>query len=196
MIRMTAPRTASSDTQVESDAELLARVASGEIGALGAIYDRHQAALRRFLAHATSNAADVDDLVHTTLLTAAQSAARYDGRLQCRPWLFGIAEQLLRRRRYSLARWLKALSAFAGSRPQSIDPRAALQARRDVWRALQTLSEAKRITLLLSEVEGLSGEEISAILGIPLGTVWTRLHAARRELRAQLEGHGLEGDDS
>src|SRR5690349_13552411 len=172
MSRTTAPRVVSSQSDVESDADLLARVASGEIGALGAIYDRHQAALRRFLAHATSNAADVDDLVHTTLLTAAQSAARYDGRLRCRPWLFGIAGQLLRRRRYSLARLIKALTAFAGSRPQNTDPRPALQARRDVHRALQTLSEAKRVTLLLAEVEGLSGEEIADTLGIPLGTVW------------------------
>ena len=63
---------------------------------------------------------------------------------------------------------------------------APLNARGDVERALRLISEAKRITLLMAEVEEMSCPEIAAALGIPIGTVWTRLHAARRELRAAL----------
>ena len=59
-----------------------------------------------------------------------------------------------------------------------------------VERALARLSEAKRVTLLMAEVEGLSCDEIAQALEIPIGTVWTRLHAARRELRQALEGGG------
>jgi RNA polymerase sigma-70 factor (ECF subfamily) len=58
--------------------------------------------------------------------------------------------------------------------------------------ALTRISEAKRITLLMAEVEGLSCAEIAAALGVPIGTVWTRLHAARRELRRAL----VEGEKS
>jgi RNA polymerase sigma factor (sigma-70 family) len=171
----------------ETDAELLLRISGGEIGPLGELYDRHQDSIRRFVSRATSNAEDVDDLVHATFLTAAESAARYDGRPVARPWLIGIAVRLLRRRRYSLGRWLAVLSSLGSLRATSSDPRTGLQARFDLDRALGRISEAKRITLLLAEVEGLSCPEIAAILEIPIGTVWTRLHAARRELRGFLE---------
>jgi RNA polymerase sigma factor (sigma-70 family) len=171
-----------------SDAELMARLATGDIAALGELYDRHQLSLRRFVARATGDAEDVDDLVHTTFLSASQSAARYDGRAACRPWLIGIAVQLLRRRRHALARFFAVLSSLRAVRSPALDAGAALHARGDIDRALRRLSEAKRITLLLAEVEGLSGPEIAELLDIPIGTVWTRLHAARHELRNLLDG--------
>jgi RNA polymerase sigma-70 factor (ECF subfamily) len=101
--------------------------------------------------------------------------------------LVGIGAQLLRRRRQSFSRFIEVLSALIGMGQSASDPRPALQARSDVERALLRLSEPKRITLLMAEVEGLSCAEIADALAIPIGTVWTRLHAARRELRAALE---------
>jgi len=170
-----------------SDSELIARLANGEIGALGELYDRHHEPVRRFLTRATSDAEDVDDLVSATFLAAAKSAARFDGRAACRPWLLGIAAQYLRRRRQSFGRWLKALSSLSRIQAAACDPRSALQARNDVDRALREISEAQRVTFLMAEVEGLTCPEIADALGIPVGTVWTRLHAARRNLRAVLE---------
>jgi RNA polymerase sigma factor (sigma-70 family) len=169
-----------------SDAEIIARLASGELGALGELYDRHQQAVRRFVARASSNAEDVDDLVHASFLAAAKSAERYDGRASSRPWLIGIAAQLLRRRRQGFSRWLGVLSSLSGFQATVVDPRPALQARSEVERALCSISEPKRIAFLMAEVEGLTCPEIAAALGVPIGTVWTRLHAARRELRAAL----------
>jgi RNA polymerase sigma factor (sigma-70 family) len=183
-VRDSVPRT--------PDPDLLRQLAGGEIGALGELYDRYQEPIRRFVARATSDAEDVDDLVHATFLAAAKSAGRYDGRPSCRPWLIGIAAQLLRRRRQSFGRFLTALSSLRGVRVTATDPRPALQARSDVEKALVGISAAKRITLLMAEVEGMSCAEIAAALGVPIGTVWTRLHAARRELRRALE----EGDKS
>lgn len=170
------------------DPALFARLAAGDIGALGELYDRHQPALRGFLSRATGNAEDVDDLVHSTFLTAARIAARYDGRAEARPWLIGIAVRLLKRRRHALARFLSVTTLLARTRPLANDPRPALRTQTDVERALSKLSEAKRITILLAEVEELSCSEIAEALNIPIGTVWTRLHAARRELREMLEG--------
>jgi RNA polymerase sigma-70 factor (ECF subfamily) len=168
------------------DPEILRELAGGEIGALGELYDRYHERVRRFVARATSDADDVDDVVHATFLAAAKSAGRYDGRPSCRPWLIGIAAQLVRRRRRSFGRFLTVLSSLRATQATAADPRPALQARGDVERALVRISEAKRITLLMAEVEGLSCAEIAAALGIPIGTVWTRLHAARRELRRAL----------
>jgi RNA polymerase sigma-70 factor (ECF subfamily) len=101
--------------------------------------------------------------------------------------LIGIAAQLLRRRRRGLGRWFAVLSSFGQSRATGIDPRPALQARSGVERALGKISEAKRLTFLMAEAEGLDCQEIASAFGIPIGTVWTRLHAARHELRRALE---------
>jgi RNA polymerase sigma-70 factor (ECF subfamily) len=163
------------------------QLAAGQLGALGELYDRHRAALRTFIARATADAHDVDDLVHATFLEAAKCADRFDGRASCRPWLVGIGAQLLRRRGQSFSRFVEVLSELFGMRQAATDPRPALQARSDVERALLRLTEPKRITLLMAEVEGLSCAEIAEALAIPIGTVWTRLHAARHELRAALE---------
>jgi RNA polymerase sigma-70 factor (ECF subfamily) len=169
------------------DPDVLRQLASGDIGALGELYDRYSEPIRRFVERATSNAEDVDDLVHATFLAAARSASRYDGRPSCRPWLVGIALQLLRRRRRSLGHFLSVLSSLRGLQGMANDPRPALQARVDVDQALAQISEPKRVAFLLAEVEGLSCAEIASTLDIPIGTVWTRLHAARRELRQALE---------
>jgi RNA polymerase sigma factor (sigma-70 family) len=170
-----------------SDPEIMSRLATGEIGALGELYDRHQVPIRRFLGRATSDAEDVDDLVQATFLGAAKTAAQYDGRPSCRPWLIGIAAQLLRRRRVAFSRFLAVLSSLGSARATTVDPWPAVHARSALDRALAGISEAKRITLLMAEVEGLSCGEIATALGIPIGTVWTRLHAGRRELRDALE---------
>jgi RNA polymerase sigma-70 factor (ECF subfamily) len=171
------------DAAPASDPELMRQLAQGQLGALGDLYDRYQGPLRSFLTRATKGAHDVDDLLHATFLSAAKCAERYDGRASCRPWLIGIAAQLLRRRRRASSRFVEILSALKSTLQPASDPRPALQARTDVERALAGLSEAKRITLLMAEVEGLSCDEIARALAVPVGTVWTRLHAARRELR-------------
>jgi RNA polymerase sigma-70 factor (ECF subfamily) len=179
------------DAAAQSDAAIMGRLARGESGALGELYDRHQAPIRRFIARATADAGDVDDLLHTTFLAAAKSAARYDGRETCRPWLVGIAAQHIRRRRRAFGRFVAVLTSLGSARARAVDPRPTLDARPDVERAMRLLSEPKRVTFLMAELEGLSCPEIAAALDIPIGTVWTRLHAARRELRQAL----TQGDD-
>jgi RNA polymerase sigma-70 factor (ECF subfamily) len=171
-----------------SDPDVMGRLANGESGALGELYDRYREPIRRFVARATADAEDVDDLVHATFLAAATSAARYDGRDCCRPWLIGIAVQHLRRRRQARGRFFAVLSALAGARQRPVDPGPAMNARGDIERALRLISEPKRIALLMAEVEEMTCPEIAAALQIPVGTVWTRLHSARRELRDALEG--------
>jgi RNA polymerase sigma factor (sigma-70 family) len=176
-----------------ADPELMQQLAAGQLGALGELYDRYRAPLHQFISRATRDAHDVDDLLQATFLAAARSAERYDGRASCRPWLVGIAAQLLRRRRQAFGRFVEVLAALKSSAPSATDPGPALQARTDVERALARLSEPKRLALLMAEVEGLTCPEIADALGIPIGTVWTRLHSARRELREALgkaEGEG------
>jgi RNA polymerase sigma factor (sigma-70 family) len=187
---MTAPERASGAPEV-SDAAALAALSQGHISALGVLYDRYQAAVSSFVRRATNDASDAEDLVHATFMTAARAAANFDGRQSCRPWLVGIAARLLHRRQRGLSRWARALRELTLHEGDShTDPHRALSARDEVQRlsiALEQLTEPKRVVLLLAENEGLSSEEIATALQIPVGTVWTRLHHARRDLRRLLD---------
>lgn len=179
------------DTAELSDASAMEALSAGQISALGVLYDRYQAAVSTFVRRATNDADDVEDLVHATFMTAVRAASNYDGRQSCRPWLMGIAGRLVHRRKRSLGRWARALRELTlrdGER--NTDPHPELTARDEVGRlaeALALLTEPKRVVLLLAESEGLSSEHIAASLQIPVGTVWTRLHHARIDLRRLLD---------
>jgi RNA polymerase sigma-70 factor (ECF subfamily) len=183
---------ASSRRAEATDAQLLQRVAGGELAPLGLLYDRHHNAVREFVARATRDAHDTDDITHEAFLALASVADRFDGRASARPLLVGIAAMLVRQRRRSVARLLAALAAFAGAcferqvrTPE--DTASAAEEMERVERALARLSEEKRLVVLLVDGEGWKGEEAARALGVPLNTVWTRLHYGRRELRAELQ---------
>ena len=190
-------KTTSSPARLErlepSDAELMVALAAGELGPLGELYDRYHEAVRHFARRACAHPADVDDVVHDTFLTASRAAGSYDGRPCARPFLVGIAAQLVRQRRRLWARWTEVLQSFVSNRsdeaPRTPEDHAqAAETAERLERALGRLTEEKRLVLLLFECEGLSGEEVARALGIPLGTVWTRLHHARADMRRTLGG--------
>jgi RNA polymerase sigma-70 factor (ECF subfamily) len=178
---------------VSSDAELIQRLGDGDLSPLGILYDRHHESVRQFIARATAGASDTDDLTHNTFLTLRSIASRFDGRSSARPLLFGIAAQLMRRRRRNLTRWAQALGSFTWTSDddRQLTPESAAAGSQELRRfdlALSRLSEDKRLVFLLVEREGRSGEEVATALGIPVSTVWTRLHYARAELRAACAG--------
>jgi RNA polymerase sigma-70 factor (ECF subfamily) len=192
---MTAPRRVQLAQAELTDAAALEALSQGHISALGVLYDRYQASVFSFVRRATNDASDVEDVVHVTFMTAARAASNFDGRQSCRPWLVGIAARLLHRRKRGMSRWARALRELTVREGERhTDPHRELSARDEVNRlsaALEKLTEPKRIVLLLAETEGLSSEEIAGALQIPVGTVWTRLHHARRDLRRLL---GREGE--
>jgi RNA polymerase sigma-70 factor (ECF subfamily) len=174
-----------------TDAELIRRTGEGDLSPLGVLYDRHCAGVRQFVARAAPSNADVDDITHETFLTLAKVASRYDGRASARPFLLGIAAQLVRRRRRGLGRWAQALTslaeAFGESRVRTPEDAASAQEEMAAFdAALARLTEEKRLVFLLVEREGLAGEDVAKALEIPVNTVWTRLHHARNDLRKTL----------
>ncbi|HEY5373560.1 MAG TPA: RNA polymerase sigma factor [Polyangiaceae bacterium] len=191
---MTAPRRVQLAQAELTDAAALEALSQGHISALGVLYDRYQASVFSFVRRATNDASDVEDVVHVTFMTAARAASNFDGRQSCRPWLVGIAARLLHRRKRGMSRWARALRELTVREGERhTDPHRELSARDEVHRlsaALEKLTEPKRIVLLLAETEGLSSEEIASALQIPVGTVWTRLHHARRDLRRLLGRDG------
>ncbi len=184
--------------EIETDAELLAEIAEGRLSALGRLYDRHRQAVVAFVARSAGSGADVEDITQTTFMTVARIANGYDpARVQgetCRPWLLGIAARNISQHRRGWSRFTRFLGrlAFEGGE-QSYDPEPVLAARgtlTKLQRALDALSPQKRVVLVMFEVEGISCEAIASALEIPIGTVWTRLHAARREIRVSVPEGG------
>jgi RNA polymerase sigma factor (sigma-70 family) len=174
-----------------TDTVLFARIHDGDTGALGLLYDRYDRDVRRVIARLGVPPCDVDDLVQTTFLEVLNCAERYDGRECGKPWLIGLAVIMVRRHRRSLVRLAARLSSWA-SLPSSgtetpEDSVGASQAAGKAQGALNRLSPKKREAFVLLALEGLSGEEAAKSVGVPLQTIWTRLHHARRELRAALE---------
>jgi RNA polymerase sigma-70 factor (ECF subfamily) len=178
-----------------SDAALLARFARGDAEALGEIFDRHQRATYRFLARLTSaHAADLDDLVQAVFVEVARGAKRFDGRSAPRTWIFGIAVNVARHHVRGAVRRRRVLADPDGERPsqvpgrdrpdQNAEHRELLAA---LDRALAALPAPLRETFVACEIEELSGAEAAKILGVAEGTVFRRLHEARKALRAALE---------
>ncbi|MBL8744486.1 MAG: sigma-70 family RNA polymerase sigma factor, partial [Myxococcales bacterium] len=132
--------------------------------------------------------ADADDTLQETFLRIAKVASSYELRSSsARSWIMGIAYSIVRERRRAGARFLRALASFARSESgRTATPQGPV--RSDIERHLRSLDDDKREVLMLTEVMGMTGPEAAEVLGIPVGTVWTRLHYARRELREKMGG--------
>jgi RNA polymerase sigma-70 factor (ECF subfamily) len=175
-----------------SDAQLIGAIAGADLEALGALFERHEPALRRYLGRLGFGASDADDLVQATFLEVMRAAKRFDPEHAAAPWLFGIATMMARRQRRSLMRSALRLAEWTRlTRRELVPTPAALvegsAAEQRFAAALARLSAKKREVFILITLEGLSGEAAAAALGVPINTIWTRLHHARVELRKALE---------
>jgi RNA polymerase sigma factor (sigma-70 family) len=160
------------------------------------IFDRHAPAIHRYAARRLGPDA-ADDLVAETFLLAFARRAGYDTRYaDARPWLFGIATHLIARQRRAEVRFFRAIArtgldpAATWAEPvadQVTDRVAAQSARRDLAAALAGLAAADRDALLLV-ASGLSYAQVARALGVPVGTVSSRLVRARRKVRRALGG--------
>jgi RNA polymerase sigma factor (sigma-70 family) len=188
---MTALPLVSAQTALR-DGDLVAAVGRGDLDALGKLFERHEPLLRRYFGRLGVTPGDVDDVIQAVFLEVMRAAERYDSQYSVKSWLCGIATIMARRQHRSLARWAARMASWAGVETKNdvatpYDIVEHDQAARILKRALAGLSEKKREVFVLVTLEGLSGEEAARALGVPLKTVWTRLHYARRELRAALE---------
>ncbi|WP_255950986.1 RNA polymerase sigma factor [Streptomyces odontomachi] len=181
-------------TSEESDARAIER-SRDEPEQFAALFDRHADSVHRYVARRLGPQA-AEDLMSETFITAFRQRHRYDlGRADARPWLFGIATNLISRHRRAEARRLKALAQL----PAPVDDaehvadlavaRAGAQrARPDLAAALARLSAGQRDVVLLVAWADLDYHETAEALGVPVGTVRSRLHRARSTLREALGG--------
>lgn len=177
-----------------SDAELLAGGKRGDQQAFAALVQRHGRFLFGVARRLLHSPEDAEDVVQESLLAALRS--RFDGRSTVRTWLVSIVlrQSSLSRRKH--ARRMQHHPARVETVDESLtrDPgseEAAVDARLDIEALLAELPDDHREILVLRELNGLSYGEMAGALGIPLGTVESRLYRARGSLRALLEARGL-----
>jgi RNA polymerase sigma factor (sigma-70 family) len=171
-----------------TDAELLASC-DAQPRAFAVLVERHHHVLHRYAARRLG-AVEADDVVAETFLTAYRRRRDFDpGRADARPWLFGIATNLVRRRARREARMLRAFARTG------IDPLAS-PAEHDgtgaaVAAALAALRKEHRDVLFLHAVCDLSHDEIAEALRVPVGTVKGWLYRARETAARELAERGV-----
>jgi RNA polymerase sigma factor (sigma-70 family) len=157
-----------------------------------AVFDRYYAQIHGFAAQRLGPGL-ADDVAAETFLVAFDRRERYDlSRPDARPWLYGIASNLISRHRRAEARLYRALArtgvdGAAESHADQVAIRVDAQAHRGrLMAALAGISDANRGVLLLVAWAGLTTDEAAQALGITPGTARLRLHRARKKIRAAL----------
>jgi RNA polymerase sigma-70 factor, ECF subfamily len=185
-------------TLADSDTTLLEAGLRGDQGALSRLFERHRSSLFAFVSRRLGRRRDwAEDVLQDVYLTICCTTRRYEGRSAVTTWLHGIALNLCRervRRENHAAPEDRKLEALPDV---SLDPLQSLvRAEREavVRDAVAGLSGMHRRVLRLRDHEGLAYEEIGRTLGVPIGTVRSRVHNARaalaRALAARLNSGG------
>jgi RNA polymerase sigma-70 factor (ECF subfamily) len=176
---------------VVGDHELI-RLSTTDPEAFGQIFDRHAAAVHRYLARRIGLSL-ADDLTAETFATAFRSRDKYDiSQENSLPWLYGIAANLLRGHQRTEIRQYRALArtgvdpAYAGPDDRVVAEVTAAGHVRALAGVLARLPVGEREVLTLVSQAQLSYPEVARALGIPVGTVRSRLHSARKRIRAAL----------
>ena len=151
------------------------------------IFDEHARYVIRTLRHLGIAEADVEDVAQEVFVTVHRKLPEFEGRAKLRTWLYAICLRVAsdhRRRAYVVReRATEAPPVDTGERTGT-EPDTSLESRTFVLGMLAELDEDKRSVLVLYEIEGLTMREVAEVVGCPLQTAYSRLHAARDLLQA------------
>ena len=175
---------------VRPDAELLAHIAAGDRDALRTLHDRHVVWLTLRLRRRCADRDVVAEAVQDAFVAVWRSAAKWDGRGEPAAWIWGIAIRRLIGVLRSRERWGR--DRLSGAVPESeimttAEDEVLLGVEHgDLAGALRRLSPELRAVVQATVLDGLTTREAGRLLGIPAGTVKTRMMRARVELRGAL----------
>lgn len=184
------------------DGDFVARARDGDHGAFRVLVERYQGRAYRLALRVLRDEAEAEDAVQDAFVKAYRSLDRFEGRAGFYTWLYRIVmNQCLDRKRRGRGgrpvEWSEELEAARDpaaelSAPSGPDGELArLEVRQLVAAAIAGLPEDARRTLELREIDGLSYQEIAEALGVPRGTVMSRLHYARKRVREALREVGI-----
>jgi len=179
------------------EADLIRRCRAGETACYEPLVRAYEAPALRIALSMLGDADDARDAVQDAFVKAYQSLARFDEERPFAPWFFRIlrnrCRDALRSRKPNvelsvLDQSREALAAGDSGDPERVHERTA--ARERLWRALGTIADEHREVLVLKELQGFRYAEIAKILGVPEGTVASRLYHARKALKDALLAQG------
>lgn len=179
-----------------SDQELIAAALARDTSAFGELVARYQNRLYGALVHMIGSAEDAKDISQEAFVLAFQKLATFRGDSQFYSWLFRIAMNAsvnFRRKNRSLGASIEATKERIGIEPtdsrrdtQPDQPMEQSERQHIVREALSQMTEEFRIPLVMAEMEEMKYEEIADLLKCPIGTVRSRIHRGREELREKL----------
>jgi RNA polymerase sigma-70 factor (ECF subfamily) len=172
---------------VEPDSALIERSVRGRPDAFVEVVRRHEVAVHGFLARRGGHQV-ADDLLGEVWLRAFAARAGYDpGHDDARPWLYGIARNVLRAHWRALRQDVRpAAEEIADPWDEVVDRLDSAARVREIASAMRGLPRTEREVLLLVAWEQLTPAQAAVVLGVPPGTARSRLHRARAALRAAL----------
>ncbi len=178
-----------------TDSELMQRAQHGDETAFHELVDRYAGELFGLAFSLVGNAADAEDVVQETFSGAFRRLGAFEARSSVKTWLIRILVKQAARHHRSRSRRetvsLDNLSEASGSvlgKQEIASSTRALDIRMDVHAVLRVLSREHREVIVLRELQGMSYKEMAELLGIPRGTVESRLFRARQELKERLKG--------
>lgn len=179
------------------DQELIDGCLAGQVEAFGLLVNRYQHRLYGSLVHVTGSSEQAKDIAQDAFLQAFEKLSTFRGQSQFYSWLFRIALNAAvsaRRKTRRISSSTDAIYAATGQETPDYrtdgEPGRALELaeqQKIVHQALSELTEEFRTPLVLKELDGLKYDEIAEILQIPVGTVRSRIHRGRMELRQKLQ---------
>jgi RNA polymerase sigma-70 factor (ECF subfamily) len=177
-----------------TDSELLRAIRGGEEAAFHELVDRHGDTLFALAYSLLGSRTDAEDAVQETFMGAFRRAASFEGRSSLKTWLVRIlVNQAYKTRRSRKVRKTDPIELEDRQRSDGIlrlpSGSVAVESRIDVQAMLKTLSPEHREVIVLRELQGFSYEEMAEALGVPVGTVESRLFRARKELKQRFTGY-------
>lgn len=180
-----------SDEHGAEDATLIARFLQGEEKAFELLVERYYPRIDRLAQHVVGNPMTAEDITQEVFFRTYRALPRFRGESSLYSWLYRITINLcLNHLHRESAIRLSPEQATSPSRPVFADPSSLLEERernRLVRNAIDALPPHYRIVVILRDLEELSYHEIAALLGIPLGTVKSRINFGKRLLKERLQ---------
>ena len=176
------------------DEQLLERFAAGGPGAepaFRALLTRHGPAVLRNCRRWMARRDDAEDAFQATFLVLARRAGAIRDGDRLDRWLHGVSRRVAARARREAARRAARERRGAAMRPERVEPRPPGGPCPELFEEVDRLPNRLREAVVLCYLDGLSNQEAASRIGCPVGTVQSRLHEARRRLRARLERRGL-----
>jgi RNA polymerase sigma factor (sigma-70 family) len=183
-----------------TDRELWRRAAAGESEAFGELYDRHANAIYNYCFRRCADWALAEDLTATVFLVAWRKRRRvvFDREGAVLPWLYAVAGNVVRNELRGHRRLVRFVSALAAGQPFSVDPSDRVAEEQEMRRILAEvgrLPKREQDVLALCVFADLTYEQAAVALGIPIGTVRSRLARARNQLSELMPAKGHESAD-